>query len=100
MSALPPDAWVPVPMRYRYVIAGDVFIDPRGRLWVVNRSGGMDNGHWAVVATHADVPVRSAEVDPDDMLNVMVPVTEVDAVELTRAELGARLVGRRTEPAA
>ena len=87
--------WVPVPLRWRHVIAGDVFVGADQRLWIVADAANQA-GHYAVeVRTGLDT--YTDEVDPDDVINVLVPATERDAVELTMDELGARLVERRTE---
>lgn len=96
MSAtLPPDVWVPVPLRWRHVVAGDVFVAPDGSPWVVARRE-PSQGLIAVQVVQADDPFNSY-VDPDDVINVLVPAVERDAVELTREQLGARLIERRVE---
>ena len=92
MSSLPPDAWVPVPMRWRHVVAGDVIVGHDGGLWLVAVRG--RDGLTTAMRTGADQ--HSAPVDPDDVVQVLVPVTEREAVELTRDQLGARLIERRT----
>lgn len=89
----PADAWVPVPLRWRHVRAGDMFVDREGQPWFVadirERDGQLRvetllrGGGW------------TGEVDPDDVIPVLVPVLERDMVELTREQLGARLVERR-----
>jgi len=48
----------------------------------------------AVTAVRAGVE-HTAELDLDEALQVLVPVSERDALELTRDELGARVVERR-----
>jgi hypothetical protein len=89
-------SWVPVPLRWRHVIAGDTFVDRNGALWHVTRVGMTADG-FAAVAAQADA-VTGSPVDPDDVIPVLIPVSERDAVELTRDQLGARLVERRTLP--
>jgi len=78
---------------------GDVFLSAKtGDLWMV-----------AGLVDRTDRPARdvtvqrgghsyTGEQDLDDLLQVLVPVVERDALRLTRDELGARLVDRRTRP--
>lgn len=97
MTGLPADAWVPVSLRWRHVVAGDVFVAPDGELWLVHAAQALPDGTFRVVADRgADEYGRP--VDPDDVISVLVPVSLRDAVELTREQLGARLVERRTDP--
>lgn len=93
-TTLPADAWVPVPLRWRHVIPGDVFVGGDGTLWHATHACPF-NGRVSVTAKQGPVE-RHADVDPDDRVNVLVPVTEAEAVELTIEQLGARLVSRRT----
>lgn len=89
---------VPVPMRVRHVAPGDVFVSSRdGSHWHVTsaaeelwRLAGRE-----LVAECEDRTVKS-DLDPDHVLDVLIPDIERDAVELLYAELGARLAGRRT----
>lgn len=91
MTAPPRDAWVPVPLRWRHVVAGDAFLGKDGGLpWHVVA---VEQGRRVIVARGARTV--TATVDPDDVIRVLVPVTERDAVALTREQLGARLVERR-----
>lgn len=91
-APLPADAFVPVPLRWRHVLAGDVMVAPGGALWLIAVRG--RDGLTTAMRTGADQ--HSAPVDPDEVVQVLVPVAERDAVELTREQLGARLVERRT----
>lgn len=91
------DDLVPVPMRVRHVVTGDEILSEQ------------DGSHWHVASVGEDLWRRAgraltvehegrtvtSELDPDHVLDVLVPVTERDAVELCREELGARLTGRR-----
>ena len=95
MSGLPADVFVPVPLRFRHVIPGDVFLGRDGSLWAVTERGPSQRTSYGVVAVQGANQV-AVDVDPDETVQVLVPVTERDAVELTRAQLGARLVERRT----
>jgi hypothetical protein len=89
---------VPVPMRVRRVVTGDEILSERdGSRWRVT-SAGEDLWRCAGRTLTVESGGRSvtSELDPDDVLQVLVPVTERDAVELCRELLGARLTGRRS----
>lgn len=81
--------YVPVPIRQRYITAGDVLV--LGELWQVRgaRPGWMDAayGH----------RFHAADVDPDQVFEVLTPVPMAQAVALTREQIGMQLIGRRTE---
>lgn len=93
-TELPDDVWTPVPLRWRHAQVGDVFVGQGARLWQVaeirpelaNLRVEAHQGH-----TH-----HSVLVDLDDVIDVLIPVPEREAVELAREVLGARLVERRT----
>ncbi len=92
MTSLPPDAWVPVPVRWRHVLPGDVIAGRDGALWLitVHEPNGM------VIAARSFRKRFTDHPDPDETVHVLVPATEREAVELTREQLGARLIERRT----
>lgn len=92
---IPADCWTPVPLRFRHVIEGDVFVGRDGALWHVERIS-SSYGPGVEVTVRCCAATHHADVDPDEVVHVLVPVTERDAVELTREQLGARLVQRRT----
>lgn len=92
---MPPDAWVPVPLRWRHVLPGDVFVGRDESLWLVSDNESARGG-LRVRARQGGDSYFSRDVDPDDVIPVLVPTPERDAVELTREQLGARLVERRT----
>lgn len=94
-AELEPDVWIPVPLRWRHVAAGDTFVAGDGQLWHVAQRE-PSQGQIAVQVVQR-AQTSNAYVDPDDVVNVLIPVVEVDAVELSREELGARLVARRTD---
>lgn len=96
-TELPPDAWVPVPLRFRHLVEGDVFLGSDGALWHV---GQVHHGAQTRVAVQCGDAKRVGDLDPDETVEVLVPVSEREAVELTREQLGARLVERRNDPAA
>jgi hypothetical protein len=88
--------WMPVPLRWRTIRPGDVFVARDGCLWSVTTAT-LTHDSIAIVARHGERHgVRS--VDPDDNVPVLIPVSEYEAVNLTRAELGARVIARRTAP--
>ena len=93
------DGLVPVPMRVRHVAAGDVFVSRRdGSHWRITEAGDV---LWRIdgreVTVEQDGRVVVSELDPDHVLDVLVPAAECDAVELLHAELGAQLIaGRKT----
>lgn len=94
MTTLPADCFVPVPIRWRHVLAGDVFVDRNGQLWHVVAANPHRTGLITVAAERGDESLTQ-QLDPDDVIHVLIPVPERDAVELTRERLGARLVERR-----
>lgn len=94
MSELPPDVWVPIPLRWRHVAPGDVTLGREGDPWVITRCEPSQE-LIAVQAARSGDPINTY-CDPDDTVQVLVPVTERDAVELCREELGARLTAQRT----
>lgn len=89
MSA-PADAWVPVPLRWRHVRPGDVIVGRENVLW--NVWGSREAmGRWAIDA----FGMATVYGDPDDVVNVLIPVPERDAAGAVRDELAATLVERR-----
>ena len=82
------DVWVPIPLRWRHVRPGDIVLGKHDRPWMV--TSGMPR----VVTVRSDREYVT-EPDPDDTVSVLVPVTERDALRLTRDELGARITDRR-----
>jgi hypothetical protein len=93
------DAWVPVPLRWRHVQVGDVFFSAKtGDLWLVTAAENRaDRPARRVTVAHGGA-THTAEVELDDIAQVLVPVIERDALRLSRDELGARLIDRRTRP--
>jgi len=74
-----------------------MFVAHDGALWMVLA---LDTEHGSLVVSAVRADERHASsVDPDEAVTVLIPVTEAEAVELTREVLGARLVERRTEDA-
>jgi len=88
-----PDVWVPVPLRWRHALQGDVFVGGDGQLWMVMERYEYKGQHGAVACRSKEY---DAPINPDDVIQVLVPVSERDALELTREQLGARVVERRT----
>jgi hypothetical protein len=83
--------WVPVSLRWRHVVEGDVVIGGDGAPWAI-----VDVDHLGTWVARSGRREYQSMPDPDDVIEVLVPALERDAVELTREELGARLVARRT----
>lgn len=88
-------SWVPVPLRWRHVVTGDVFVGKDQTLWTV--AGAVPGRHFGIEVRSGANTFKTV-IDPDDVIPVLVPVAERDAVELTIEQLGARLVERRTVP--
>jgi len=89
---------VPVPMRVRHVVAGDEFVSARdGSHWRITQAGDL---LWRIggreVTVECEERAATKALDPDHLLNVLVPVDEADAVELLHDQLGARLITGRT----
>jgi hypothetical protein len=88
--------WMPVALCWRVVRPGDVFLARDGQLWCVTAAT-LAHDSIALAATHGERH-GTRKVDPDDNVPVLIPVSEYEAVNLTRAELGARVIARRTSP--
>lgn len=87
-------SWVPVPLRARHIVVGDVIAGRDGRPWMVTAA---DPARGSILTT-AQAGTDTIEVasDPDHTISVLVPVPERDALELTAELLGARVLERRT----
>lgn len=92
--ALPADAWVPVPLRWRHVLPGDVIAGRDGLLYV-ERVMPDDRGRTVLQVMGAAGTWRG-DVDPDEPVTVLMRADERDAATLLRDQLGARLIERRT----
>lgn len=90
-----PDVFVPVKLRWRHVLDGDVIVAGDGALWMVTACSSARGG-LRVSARLGGTREFGRDVDPDDVTTVLISVVERDAVALTRDQLGARLVERRT----
>jgi hypothetical protein len=84
--------WVPVPLAWRYVDRGDVIVGRNATPLLVESHGGR-GGQMAVHLYGWDHPFL---VDPDEVVRVLTPVPMAQAMALTRTELGARVIERRT----
>lgn len=91
-----------VAVPWRRARAQDVIEGEDGELYGVLRSGwtaGPDGQRVTWALTLACGSYRELiEGSPDDPCRVLVPVSLLDAVALTGAELGARLIATRTDP--
>lgn len=100
-------AYVPVPIRWRHIVAGDVFVGQHGALWTVveirthnvSPENGYPHGMLGVRATNGGATRFEPSVDPDEAMHVLTPVPMAQAVALTRAELGMQLIERRDDAA-
>ncbi len=88
------DVWVPIPQRWSTVQPGAVVIAPNGHPWHVEwvASTASRTGY-RITRGEAE---HSAVVAPDAPVQVLVPVPERDALTLSRAVLGSRIIERRT----
>jgi hypothetical protein len=83
--------WVPVPLRWRHVVAGDVIVGKGETPWMV-RAQDMP---CAGIALEHGAQHWEGDVDPDEVVQVLTPWPMAQAMALTRAELGARVIERR-----
>lgn len=105
MTAIDPaTCWAPVPVRWRYVQRAEVIVGRAGELLRVVYSDLADDGRsWMVtVAQMVSGPdaLWAGPVDPDELVQVLVPIPERDAQRLSVEQLGAVVVGRRMGGAA
>lgn len=89
------DVWVPVPLRWRHVVGGDVIIGTGGVPWMVDATAHADDGSWVALARAAHD--WRGQVDPDEVVQVLVLATERDALTVARDQLGARIVESRAD---
>lgn len=92
--ALPPDVFVPVPLRWRHVVSGDVIVGKDGALWIVGDNE-LPRGGVQVRARQGGDRFFVRDVDPDATVKVLISATERDALRLTREQMGAQVVERR-----
>lgn len=98
MTAIDPaTCWAPVPVRWRYVQPGDVTIGTAGLVFVTG--AGVEGSRLRIDATSGAFD-GTWYSDPDELVNVLVPIPERDAARLTVEQLGAVVVGRRMGGAA
>lgn len=72
-----------MPMRWRLVRAGDVFLDTRGRPWIVTAHR-LDGATCEVSASGCGTSLTRV-VGPDDPIPVLVPLAERAALQRLRA---------------
>jgi hypothetical protein len=95
------DCWAPVPMPWRLVEDGELFVGGNGVLWVLHTIRGTRGAPVAVASPVADPEqVHEVPVRPDELVRVLVPTTERDVVAMTRELLGAQVIARRIGAAA
>ncbi len=88
------DAWTPIPLRWRHTAPGDAFIGEGGTLWRITATA-AHGGQWALHVAHGGEPPTRYLGDPDETVDVLVPVAERDALVLAREQLGARITDRK-----
>ena len=88
------DVWVPAPVRWRHMLVGEVFLGAKDRQWMVSALASQPDGTISVTARQGQDEFQ-AVVDPDETIQALVPTVEREALELTRAELGAQIIERR-----
>lgn len=93
-TTLPADVFVPVPLRWKHVVSGDVIVARDGELWIIGDNE-LPRGGVSIRARQGGDSYFARDVDPDDVIKVLVPVTERDALQCTRDQLGARVIDRR-----
>lgn len=114
LAARPPrSVRVPVPIRTSLLAPGDLIEDRKGvgRLVTdVCRAEAHPDPRWRAQQYRGRVVVTVSRVDPrqgvvafdadrDEPAQVLIPVSEVEAMRLTRDQLGARVMERRVIPA-
>lgn len=90
-----PEAWVPVPIRARHVAPGDTIVGRDAALFHVTGAG-EDGGTWRIDVTRSYLGISHYRLDPDEVVSVLVPMTEREALTVARDELAARITERRT----
>lgn len=90
-------AWVPVPLAWRHIGPNDVIVGKNGMPWLVLAT--LSGAALHVKIRRDDVTEWRGQVDPDETVQVLTPWPMAQAVALTRDELGARLLARRTTEA-
>jgi hypothetical protein len=86
--------WVPVPLRWRHVVAGDVIAGKGGHAWLVEQVPPfyvLNRG----AERYPGPDGKRHPVDPDEVVQVLTPVPMAQAMALTRAELGTQVIERR-----
>lgn len=91
--------WVPVPLRWRHVVTGDVLQGKEAAGLYVERAMRDERGR-VVVQVYSAAGVWRGDVDPDETVQVLTPVPMAQAVAITREQIGMQLIARRTDKAA
>lgn len=88
------DAWAPVPRRWADIEPGDTFFGAGPSLWHVERIGTSYGAALEVVAVRGNQTARVDDLDPDETVDVLVPVLERDSLAVLHEQLGAQPLGR------
>jgi hypothetical protein len=100
------DCWCPVPIPWRKVVVGDVIVGPAdGKLWTVGAIGRRvnstarprppDDGLVDVIVERAGAKVGPVTFDGGAFVDVLEQVSMIDALNVARPALGARVEERR-----
>lgn len=88
--------WAPVQRRWRYIVAGDVIVVPEddgpGSLMTVVDVRFRQAGILVDYLTYGQVQ-QEPDVDPDELVTVLVPAVERDGMALLTDTMGARVIG-------
>lgn len=88
-------AWVTVPLRWRHTAPGDAFVGAGAVLWRITGTGPA-GAQWRLDVARAGEVILPYVGDPDQTVDVLVPVAERDGYVLLREQLGAAITERRT----
>lgn len=86
------DVFLPVERAWRHLQPGDTFVGKGGALWHL-ASTNPGRGTIGVVARHGGREF-TVDVDPDELIPVLVQRPEHDALELLAEQLGATMIGQ------
>jgi hypothetical protein len=89
------DAFVPVKLRARFMLVGDVFLSEKTNdLWMVIAAENRTDRPARVLTVQRGSSTHTAEIDLDTTILVLTQVPERDALVALRNGLDGRLVDR------
>lgn len=91
---------VPYPTPWRAVCVGDVMRAPNGELWTVLASTPRRDGRWTAAVWHPlhGQYMPGEGVDRDELVPILTPMAERDALGPLVEQLGAQHIGHRLTP--